>query len=77
VVTAIGLYGTLAYATTRRTAEIGIRMALGAKRSQVARMIFSQNLSVFVSGIAFGLAAALVAMRALASFLFHTSTRDP
>ena len=46
LVTAIGLYGTLAYATARRTSEIGIRMALGAKRTRVMAMIFWENLLV-------------------------------
>jgi predicted permease len=77
VVTAIGLYGTLAYATARRTAEIGIRMALGAKRSQVAAMVFGQNLWVVMGGTVVGLAAALLATRALSSFLFSTSAHDP
>jgi predicted permease len=76
-VTAIGLYGTLSYATARRTTEIGIRMALGAKRSQVAAMVFRQNLWVVMGGIVTGLAAALLASRALASFLFGTSAHDP
>jgi predicted permease len=77
VVTAIGLYGTLSYATARRTTEIGIRMALGAKRSQVAAMVFRQNLWVLMGGTVAGLGAALLASRALASFLFSTSTHDP
>ena len=77
VVTAVGLYGTLAYATARRTSEIGIRMALGARRSQVVRMVFLQNAAVAVTGTAVGLIAALLASRALASFLYGTSTRDP
>jgi predicted permease len=77
LVTAIGLYGTLAYATARRTSEIGIRMALGAKRSRVMGMIFRENLLVVVFGAGAGLAAALLASRALASFLYGTSPRDP
>lgn len=77
VVTAIGLYGTLAYATARRVDEIGIRMALGAQRSQVAAMVFRQNLWVVMSGAVIGLASALLAARALASFLFLTSAHDP
>lgn len=55
IVTAIGLCGTLAYATTRRTIEIGIRVALGAKRAQVARMVFLQNSAVAFAGTAVGL----------------------
>jgi predicted permease len=77
VVTAVGLYGTLAYATARRTSEIGIRMALGARRSQVVAMVFLQNASVAIVGTSLGLVAALLASRALASFLYGTSVRDP
>jgi predicted permease len=77
VVTAIGLYGTLAYSTARRTSEIGIRMALGARRTQVARMVFLQNTVVATAGAGAGAVAALLAARALASFLYGTSTRDP
>jgi predicted permease len=77
IVTAVGLYGTLAYATERRTSEIGIRMALGARRTQVAGMVFRQNAAVALAGTAGGLIAAPLASRALASFLYGTSTRDP
>jgi len=77
VVISIGLYGTLAYATSRRTAEIGIRMALGARRAQVGAMVFRQNLWVVMGGTAVGIAAALIATRALASFLFQTTAHDP
>ena len=77
LVTAIGLYGTLAYATARRTSEIGIRMALGAQRLQVVLMVFRENAWVAAGGSIAGLIAALLASRALASFLYGTSTRDP
>ena len=77
LVTAIGLYGTLAYATARRTSEIGIRMALGAKRTRVMAMIFRENLLVATCGAGAGLGVALLASRALASFLYGTSPRDP
>jgi ABC-type antimicrobial peptide transport system permease subunit len=77
VVTAIGLYGTLAYATARRTSEIGIRMALGAQRTQVVGMVLRQNAVVAVSGSVAGLIAAVLASRALASFLYGTSAHDP
>jgi predicted permease len=76
-VTAVGLYGTLAYATARRASEIGIRMALGARRTQVARMVFLQNAAVAGAGTGAGVAAALLGARALASFLYGTSARDP
>ena len=77
LVTAIGLYGTLAYATARRTGEIGIRMALGAQRVQVIALVFRENVWVAVSGSIVGLGAAMLASRALQSFLYGTSTRDP
>ena len=77
LVTAIGLYGTLAYATARRTSEIGIRMALGAKRAGVVAMVFRENVTASIIGTAAGLIAALLASRALASFLYETSPRDP
>jgi predicted permease len=77
LVTAIGLYGTLAYATARRTGEIGIRMALGARRAQVLAMVMGENARVAVVGALAGLAAALLASRVLASFLYGTSPRDP
>jgi predicted permease len=77
VVTAVGLYGTLAYATARRTNEIGIRMALGARRGQVVAMVFLQNAGIAVAGTVVGLTAALLASRALASFLYGISVRDP
>jgi predicted permease len=77
LVTSIGLYGTLAYTTARRTNEIGIRMALGAQRSRVMAMIFRQNAVIASIGSAAGLIAAVLASRALASFLYETSPRDP
>jgi ABC-type antimicrobial peptide transport system permease subunit len=77
LVTAIGLYGTLAYATARRTSEIGIRMALGAQRIQVVGLIFRENAGIAVIGSAAGLAIAWFASRALAAFLYGTSARDP
>ena len=77
LVTAIGLYGTLAYATARRTSEIGIRMALGARRAQVVALVCSQNALVAVTGTLAGLIAAVLASRALASFLYGTTARDP
>jgi predicted permease len=77
LVTAIGLYGTLAYRTARRTSEIGIRMALGAQRTQVVSLVFRQNVAVTLIGALAGLGAAMLAARALASFLYGTSTHDP
>ena len=77
LVTAIGLYGTLAYSTARRTSEIGIRIALGAQRGGVVALIFRENAVVAIAGCAAGLITAVLASRALASFLYETSPRDP
>ena len=55
LVTAIGLYGTLAYATARRTSEIGIRMALGARRTGVMAMVFRENALIAALGAGAGL----------------------
>jgi predicted permease len=77
LVTAIGLYGTLAYATARRTSEIGIRMALGARRAGVVAMVLRENVLIAAVGTGAGLVAAVLTSRALASFLYETSPRDP
>jgi ABC-type antimicrobial peptide transport system permease subunit len=72
----VGLYGTLAYAVTRRTGEIGIRMALGARRSQVLWMVLRESLLVAGIGLAVGLPAALALTRLVASLLFGVKTYD-
>jgi len=77
LVTAIGLYGTLAYATARRTSEIGIRMALGAQRTQVVALVFRENTWIAAGGSLAGLVAALLASRVLSTFLYGTSVHDP
>lgn len=77
LVTAIGLYGVLAYSTARRTSEIGVRMALGARRTQVVVLVFRENLWSIVAGCAVGMAAALAVSRMLASFLYGISARNP
>ena len=68
LVTAIGLYGTLAYATARRTSEIGIRMALGARRAQVVALVCSQNALVAVTGTLAGLIAAAARLQGAGQF---------
>jgi putative ABC transport system permease protein len=77
LVTAIGLYGTLAYSTARRTSEIGIRMALGAKPAQVVGLVFRENAWIAIYGSLAGLVVAWFAARALTSLLYSTSARDP
>jgi len=77
LVTAIGLYGTLAYSTAQRTSEIGIRMALGARRLQVVGLVFRENVWTAAAGSLLGLVIALLTSRALSSFLYGTTVRDP
>ena len=73
----IGLYGVLAYAVTRRTREVGIRMALGAHRGDVIRMIVRESLTAVLAGMAAGLAAALALSRLVEGMLFGVAPRDP
>ena len=73
---ATGLYGTLAYRVSRRTAEIGVRMALGAQRDQVLWMVLRESLLVCAVGIAVGLPAAIACSRLLGSMLFNVSPFD-
>ena len=73
---AIGLYGVLAYAVGQRTREIGIRLALGAKRGEVLRMVMRQAGTLAIAGVAIGLVAAGVASRALRAQLFQIAPTD-
>ena len=74
---ATGLYGTLAYRVGRRTAEIGVRMALGAQRQQVMWMVLRESLAVSAGGVLVGLPLAIAAARLLGSMLFKLSPGDP
>jgi predicted permease len=74
---AIGLYGVMAYSVSQRTNEIGIRMALGAERSNVLWMVFGESLRVSVLGVMLGVPAALGLARLVASQLFDLSPADP
>jgi putative ABC transport system permease protein len=72
----IGLYGVMAYSTTQRTAEIGVRMAVGAQRADVIRMVLGEGTRLAVAGIVIGLIAAYWSARLLASFLYGVTTTD-
>jgi putative ABC transport system permease protein len=74
---AFGTYGVVSYAVARRTAEMGIRMALGAKRSDVLKMVLRQGMMPVLAGLAAGAMAALAVGRSLAALLFQVSPRDP
>jgi predicted permease len=74
---AIGLYGLLAYAVTRRTAEIGVRMALGAERSAVRWMILRQSLVLVAVGLGLGIPGALLGGRFVESMLFGLTATNP
>jgi putative ABC transport system permease protein len=77
VLTSIGLYGVLSFSVAQRTPEIGIRMALGASRSDVLRLVVGQGLRLIAIGVVLGLAGALAATRVLRSLLFGVSATDP
>jgi putative ABC transport system permease protein len=77
LIAAIGIYGVLAYSVNERTREIGLRMALGAPRGQVLRLIVREGMTVGVLGIGVGLAGALALSRVLASLVFDVPVRDP
>jgi predicted lysophospholipase L1 biosynthesis ABC-type transport system permease subunit len=73
----VGIYGVIAYSVSQRTREIGIRMALGAQTGTLTGMFVRQGLLLTGIGIACGLVVAFVAMRLMASLLFHVSPIDP
>jgi predicted permease len=77
VLVATGLYGTLVYTVTRRTAEIGLRMALGATRWEAVGIVIRRSLRAGVAGIAMGLPLAIVSGRLLRSFLYGVPPEDP
>ena len=77
VMAAVGVYGVAAYTLAQRTREIGIRVALGADRREVSRLVMSQNLWPAAVGIAIGIAAAAMATRLLASLIYGVTPLDP
>jgi len=77
LIACVGLYGTVAYNVARRTGEIGIRMALGAPRGSVVRMVLREVLLLAAVGLAISVPAALASFKFVASFLFGMKPNDP
>lgn len=77
VLACIGIYGVMAYAVTQRTSEIGVRMALGARRGDVVRMVLGSGIRLALTGVLIGLAGALASSRLLHSLLFQVSPINP
>jgi putative ABC transport system permease protein len=73
----IGIYGVMAYAVTQRTQEIGVRMALGARRGDVLRLIMGFGLHLTMIGVLAGLIGSIISTRLLASLLFEVSAASP
>jgi predicted permease len=77
VLTIVGLYGVMTYSVTRRTREIGVRMALGAQRGSVLKMVLREASILLAAGIALGILVALVSAPILQSLLYGTGSRNP
>jgi ABC-type antimicrobial peptide transport system permease subunit len=73
----LGLYGTISYGVSRRVAELGLRMALGADRRNVLRLVLREAMLLVLAGAAIGLPLALIAGRSMSTLLFGVGAADP
>jgi ABC-type antimicrobial peptide transport system permease subunit len=73
----VGIYGVISYAVSQRTREIGVRMALGAHRGDVLRLILGEGLKLVLTGAVLGIVFALIATRFIATMIYGVSATDP
>jgi putative ABC transport system permease protein len=77
VLSVVGIFGVMSYAVSQRTREIAIRMALGATRREVLRLVLQEGIGVTMLGVVIGLAGALVMSRIMAGYVYGISSTDP
>jgi putative ABC transport system permease protein len=77
VLAAVGIYGVISYSVIQRTHEMGIRMALGAQRNDVLKLVLRQAMIVVLAGVVIGLLASWALTRLIKSLLFNVSVTDP